>query len=94
MAVFTVVNIVDGDTFDVHPQWTWQDQVGSRIRPTGYCAPPLHTLTGPMAKDKLSRIILGKQVNLENPYRIDRGCLVCDVYFNGQHLADYFPEYQ
>ena len=33
-------------------------------------------------------------VNIAKAYKIDRGRLVCDVYFNGRNLADYFTEYQ
>jgi endonuclease YncB( thermonuclease family) len=94
MASFKVVLVIDGDTFDVLPQWRWNSQEGNRVRPAGYDAPELHEPGGQAAKDKLSRLILGKQVELGNAYRIDRGCLVCDVYYNGKNLAEYFPEYQ
>ncbi|RLB91134.1 MAG: thermonuclease family protein, partial [Deltaproteobacteria bacterium] len=43
---------------------------------------------------KLSNLILGKTVELGNAYRIDRGRLVCDVYYQGRNLADYFSAYQ
>ena len=41
MSNFRVVAVVDGDTFDVFPQWQWNGQTGSRIRPAGYDAPEL-----------------------------------------------------
>ena len=94
MAEFKVVNIIDGDTFEVSPQWRWNGQTGSRVRPTGYDAPELHANGGQEAKQKLERLILGKSVDLRTAHRIDRGRLVCDVYFKGKNLADYFPEYQ
>jgi len=94
MASFKVISVIDGDTFDVSPQWRWNGQEGSRVRPAGYDAPELHQPGGQTAKDKLTRLILGKQVELGNAHRIDRGRLVCDVYYNGKNLADYFPEYQ
>lgn len=94
MAKFTVIGIVDGDTFDVSPQWLWNDQTGSRIRPAGYDAPELNTLAGQIAKGKLSRLIAGKLVELGSAYRIDRGRLVCDVLFNGKKLEEYFSSYQ
>ncbi len=93
MAEFRVVNIVDGDTFDVSPQWRWNGSSGERVRPTGYDAPELPSLMGQTAKDKLTRLISGEMVELRAAYRIDRGRLVCDVYFKGNNLADYFPEY-
>jgi len=30
MSNFTVTRIIDGDTFDVTPQWKWNGQTGSR----------------------------------------------------------------
>ena len=92
MATFSVVNILDGDTFDVTPGWQWKGQTGSRIRPTGYDAPELHTPGGLAAKEKLSRLISGQRVELGPAHTVDRGRLVCDVFFGGRNLADYFPE--
>ncbi len=94
MAEFKVTNIVDGDTFDVSPNWTWNGYNGSRIRPTGYDAPEMNTQAGIAAKDKLQRLILGKTITLGTAYKLDHNRLVCDVYYNGRNLADYFPEYQ
>ena len=94
MAQFQVISVIDGDTFDVSPQWQWNGQTGSRVRPTGYDAPELQAYGGQAAKEKLTRLILGKNVDLGAAYRIDRGRLVCDVYLGGKNLADYFPQYQ
>ena len=94
MATFKVISIIDGDTFEVSPQWKWNGQTGTRVRPTGYNAPELHTYGGQAAKEKLSRLILGEEVDLRAAHKVDRGRLVCDVYYKGQYLADYFPEYQ
>ncbi len=94
MPTFTVTSVIDGDTFEVTPQWQWNGQTGTRVRPTGYYAPELHTSAGQVAKDKLSRLILGQQIELRTAYRIDRGRLVCEVYFRNTNLADYFPEWQ
>ena len=93
MARFSVTQIVDGDTFEVNPGWKWQQQTGVRVRPTGYDAPEMNTLAGQMAKDKVARLILGKQVELGSAYKVDRGRLVCDVVFNGKKLEEYFPRY-
>jgi len=94
MSIFTVISIIDGDTFDVTPDWKWNGQTGARIRPTGYDAPELGTYGGEIAKEKLARLILGRQVDLQAAHKIDRGRLVCDVYFGNKNLADYFSEYQ
>lgn len=94
MSQFKVTRIIDGDTFEVSPNWKWNGDSGSRVRPTGYNAPELEKYGGQAAKEKLASLILGEQVDLRNAHRIDRGRLVCDVYFKGKNLADYFPDYQ
>jgi endonuclease YncB( thermonuclease family) len=94
MPVFKVTEIIDGDTFDVSPQWQWSGQTGTRVRPTGYDAPELHTIGGLTAKDKLYRLINGQQVEIRTAYKIDRGRLVCDVFFGNRNLADFFPDYR
>jgi len=94
MTEFNVISIIDGDTFDVSSGWRWNGNSGTRVRPTGYNAPELHAYGGQAAKERLERLILGKNVELGSAYRIDRGRLVCDVYLRGKNLADHFPEYQ
>ena len=94
MNSFFVESVIDGDTFIVKKGWTWRGQRGDRIRPTGYDAPEMHEWSGPAAKQTLTNLILGKYVEIGNAYTIDRGRLVCDVYFNGRNLADYFPAYK
>jgi hypothetical protein len=32
MPEFRVVSVLDGDTFDVSPQWQWNSQTGARVR--------------------------------------------------------------
>ena len=93
MAAFRVISIIDGDTFEVSPQWKWNGQIGTRVRPPGYDAPELHTSGGQAAKENLSRLVFGGNVDLRKAYKVNRGRLVCDVYFNGKYLADYFPGY-
>lgn len=88
MALFTVSSVIDGDTFEVSGGWQWNGQTGTRVRPTGFDAAELHAYGGQAAKDKLQRLILGRQVDLRTAYRVDRGRLVCDVYFRGRYLAD------
>ncbi len=46
------------------------------------------------AKDKLRKLIFEKEVELKNFVDIDYDRLVCDVYFDGKNLADYFPNYK
>ena len=92
MPAFTVTSIIDGDTFEVSPQWKWNGETGSRVRAAGYDAPELHVKGGQAARDRLSRLIYGKQVELRTAHKIGRGRLVCEVYFRNTNLVDYFPE--
>lgn len=92
MSMFNVTAIIDGDTFDVSPQWKWNGETGSRVRPAGYDAAELQAYGGQAAKDKLSKLIYGRQVDLRTAYKVDRGRLVCEVFVGNKNLADYFPE--
>ena len=94
MPTFTVTSIIDGDTFEVSPQWRWNGETGTRVRPVAYDAPEIHANGGDSAKRKLSNLIFGKQVELRSAHKIDRGRLVCEVCFRNRSLAEYFPEYQ
>jgi endonuclease YncB( thermonuclease family) len=93
MATFRVTNIVDGDTFDVTPNWTWKGKSGNRVRPTGYDTPEEGQQGFEQARNKLFSLIYNKEVELGTAYRVDRARLVCDVFLNGRNLASYFPEY-
>lgn len=94
MPAFMVTSIIDGDTFEVTPLWKWSGETGTRVRPAGYDAPELHEFGGQAAKDKLTRLIYGEQVDLRTAHKIDRGRLVCEVYFKHNNLADYLPEWK
>ncbi len=94
MPIFTVISIIDGDTFEVKPSWKWEGETGTRVRPAGYDAPELHSHGGQADKEKLSKLIYSEQVELRTAHKIDRGRLVCEVYFKNKNLADYFPEWQ
>lgn len=93
MGLFRVVNVIDGDAFDVDPRWNWNGLVGMRVRVAGYHA-ELHQFGGMAARSKLASLVLGRTVELRKAYRVDRGRLVSDVFFNGYNLASYFGEYQ
>ena len=90
MSEFTVVNVVDGDSFDVSPNWKWGGETGSRVRPTGFDAAEIGSRGGQSAKERLTRLVLNQTVDLKKAYHIDRGRLVCDVFFRGRNLASYF----
>tara|TARA_B100001964_G_C14187066_1_gene579137 strand:- start:509 stop:808 length:300 start_codon:yes stop_codon:yes gene_type:complete len=94
MTHFNVTNVVDGDTFDVNPEWEWKGNQGQRIRPKGFNTPERWEAGYSQAKKKLKELIHHKNVELKNAVKIDRGRLVCDVFLNGRNLANYFPKYK
>lgn len=91
---FKVIKVIDGDTFEVSPNWKWNDQTGNVIRANGYDAPEKDESGYQTARDKLERLIFHKEVELKNAIRITYGRLLCDVYYNRKNLADYFSEYR
>jgi endonuclease YncB( thermonuclease family) len=94
MTEFTVKEVIDGDTFKVKGGWKWEGQSGDIIRPMGYNTPEEGQLGYQVAKEKLTKLILGKVVDVKYGKTIDRGRLVADVSYNGKNLAEYFPNYK
>lgn len=88
MGLFTVVSVVDGDTFDVTPRWEWHGQSGTRVRIAGYDAPESYQYGGAAATNRLRSLILDRPVELREAHRVDRGRLVADVYLRGLSLAE------
>jgi endonuclease YncB( thermonuclease family) len=94
MNLFKVTEVIDGDTFKVE-KWSWNNRTGDTVRPTGYDIPEKGTYGYQSAKDVLTKLILGKDVDIRKVATIDKyGRLVADVYYNEKNLADYFPEYK
>ena len=91
---FRVTKVTDGDTFEVTPNWKWDNQQGDIVRANGYNTPERGDVGYEEAKDKLRRLILGEDVELRDPIKITFVRLLCDVYYKGSNLADYFPEYK
>lgn len=91
---FKVTKVIDGDTFEVTPNWTWNNQSGNVVRPNGYDTPEEGQFGHQAARDKLAALILGKDVELKNAVKITYGRLLCDVFYNGRNIAEHFPQYQ
>ena len=90
---FTVTSVTDGDTFEVTPNWEWDDKSGSLVRPTGYNTPEEGEERYDEAKEWLADLIEGEEVELEKFATIDKWSrLVCDVYYDGKNLSDYWEE--
>lgn len=92
--IVIVTGIIDGDTFQVSPNWKWGVKYGDRVRPTGYDTPERGQPGFQSATLKLKNLILGQKVRLWNPIRLSYGRLLCQVYFQGRELSTFFPEYK
>ena len=79
------------EIIDVSPNWKWQGESGDTVRANGYNAPEEGQPGYQQAKDKLKKLIFGKEVELKNVIKITFGRLLCDVYIGGKNLADFFP---
>ena len=93
METFKVVAVIDGNTFEVTPDWEFGDEKGSLVHTKGYTAPK----SGKAAmtvEQKLSGLIHNKKVELGAPDGVQRNRLVCEVYYRGANLAEYFSAYQ
>ena len=86
----TVTKIIDGDTFEISPNWKWNGQEGNVVRPRGYDTPERGEPGYLGAKEKLSSLILNKEVELKNPIGLTYDRLLCDVYCEGKSLVEYF----
>lgn len=87
---FTVIRVIDGNTFEVSPHWNWNDQTGSVVKATGYDVPKQGEPGYQTAKDKLEKLLLNEQVELLKPLKLPSGRLLADVEYKGLNLADYF----
>ena len=92
--MYKVITVIDGDTFTVSPRWSFSGTSGDTVRANGYDTPEKGKPGYEAAKQKLKNLIEGKNVELRNMITITYGRLLCDVYYNGKNLKDYFPEYQ
>jgi endonuclease YncB( thermonuclease family) len=91
---FKVGTVIDGDTFTVVGGWVWGDEKGDTIRPAGYDAPELGTPEGVKAANKLNDLIGDQIIQVGDVHTLSHGRLVCEVFYDGKNLADYFPEYK
>ena len=75
------MKVVDGDTFDVSPDWKWNGETGPRVRPTDFDAAEIGSRDGQSAKDILACLVLNQRMDLREAYRVDRGRLICNIFF-------------
>ena len=93
METFTVVAVIDGNTFEVSPKWEFEDKTGNLVEVKGYTAPK--SGKGAMAvEQRLSGLIHNKKVELLSPEGIEHDRLICEVHYHGVNIAEYFSAYQ
>ncbi len=92
--IFTVTKLFDGNTFEVSPHWKWNNRRGNIVRVNGYDAPVEGGAGYQAPRNKLERLILNKEVELRDPVETEYDQLLCDVYYEGKNIGDYFPECQ
>ena len=90
---YLVTGVIGSLTFLVYPPWKWKQEVGEAVRPAGFY-PPEHGVEARMVKEKLTKLILDKEVELGLVHGIEKNALFCDVYFKGKNLAEYFRDYK
>ena len=83
---FRCHTVIDGDTFDVTPNWSSHGRIGSRVRVANVNAPELGAPGGYEAKRKLEQHVLNKDVILYGQ-SISYGRLVAQVVVDGLDLG-------
>ena len=91
LMAFKVTNVINGDTFEVFPPWRWEGQSGIRVRVAGIVVLFEGEVGYEKAKAKLKSAVEGREVELRNEKEVDYDKLVCDVYVDGENVADYLP---
>jgi endonuclease YncB( thermonuclease family) len=94
MALFKVLEIIDGDTIKVSPKWIFEGQEGDIVKIFGYTTPP--EILQANATLKLRNLLLNKSVELKDARKFtpESAALLCMVFLNGVSVAKYFPEFQ
>jgi hypothetical protein len=93
METFKVTAVIDGNTFEVSPKWEYDNQKGDMVKAKGYNA-PRYGKEAMKLEQNISILILNKKVELGMPDGIEDNKLVCEVYFEGRNIADYFTQYK
>lgn len=96
MALFSVTNIINGNTIAVSG-WTWKGEYsGTKVIISGYDIK--NGDYDPIAKNKLEILLRDKQVELKNVIKAEKSntsgddTIYCSVYLNDIDISQYFPE--
>lgn len=85
-----VTKVFDGDSFLVSPNWEWKGRSNNGVRLAAFDAPEKDKdlRSWRTAKDRLTKLIENKRVDLKNVRTIDvYGRLVCDVHVGGLNVV-------
>jgi hypothetical protein len=93
MASFKVINIIDGDTIRVSPNWVFEGRKGDIVKIFGYGTP--QERSQPFAINRLRSLLLNNLVDLKNARKFNPNseALLCSVFLNEVDVAKYFPEF-
>lgn len=92
MSPFTVSSVRGDGNLRVKYGWKVGNKKGAFIKPAGCTGAEPGSASYHRNKKRLYELILGKQVQVGEVVKLDRGSLVCRVYYEGRDLAEYFPE--
>ena len=97
MNTWSILNIINGNTIQVKPAWTWNNVTGDKVRINGYT---IYSQSLPaqaaddIAKGRLNTLLAGKSFILSNPTHIENDTIYCDIYLNGINIVNYFPDFK
>jgi hypothetical protein len=98
---FKVEKILDGETIKVVPKWEWitpdgTKLIGNELKITGYKLPVTNSSHINYAIDKLSKLLINREVVLKNPSLLKNNTekIACSVFVDNVDVSQYFPEYK
>jgi len=87
---FRVIEILEGDTFKVFPNWSWHKESGNIVKIYDYESPEKGESRYEIAKKRLKNLIQNKKVEIKDPKDIDKNkILIADIYYKGKNLIHY-----
>lgn len=102
MEKFRVIQIINSDTIMVTPQWritlkNGDSLQGNKLRIHGYTPPVRGTHSYTLTISKLNTLLMGKLVDLVNPYILppnenDVAPIACQVFIDDIEVSNYFSE--
>lgn len=91
---FIVSKIIDADTIEVSPRWEWEQYAGDQIKIKGFNI--FKTYSTQFIIDKLTSLLLSKDVELKNPSNPQQNNgndqITANVFLSGTDISVYFPE--